>query len=110
MTKDDMQIGICRYGHHLAYGIHHGFGVWLPDWARHTIVHVWNWTSCLILGHSDLVQDHKDGAVECSACLRTVPDPGEGTGVCRVWQIEEETIEEYKDWIGKDILNNKEGV
>jgi hypothetical protein len=79
--------GLVLHGHWLAYGMDHGFGMWIPYRIQRLIVHAWNRVACILIGHDTLTQDHEGGPCTCISCLRVVPDPGPDGDVLRDWTI-----------------------
>lgn len=47
------KLGIVRSGHHLAFGVGHGWLKWTPFCLRNTIVRLGNKVLCRAFGHDD---------------------------------------------------------
>lgn len=73
----------------LAWGHGHGHLQWVPYGIKKFIVSGWNIVACLILGHSELCQQHPNEKPICSDCMRRVT-PDEFDCVIREWIDETE--------------------
>jgi hypothetical protein len=69
----------------LAYGIHHGWFQWMPDWAQGVIVGSWNHVACTLVGHDILIQKRRGAMAVCSACCRKVTVSDSDNTVLRTW-------------------------
>lgn len=65
-----------KRGWKACYGLYYGFGHgWLPRWASHTFVRLFNHFACRIWGHDDILWHlrealQSDEGTECADCLK----------------------------------------
>ena len=99
------RIGLIWYHRHLLYGVHDGWGRWLPMWLKSAIVSTVNPVCCLLIGHDTFgplyePPDEEGRTIRikgitpgwypqtCTACSKRWPDPGTCVHL-RVWTLDD---------------------